>query len=584
MLSLKNFEIQTASDILDRGEKYFRNGNVTALEEEENGVWSAEVEGSDLYLVEIILKKNDEIKSYSCDCPYDGFCKHLVAVLYKLRNEIVNVSATQLKAARKDVFASLLTSITHNDYQNFVREYAKKNKTFKTEFELFFADKDERIDVEKKYTDLVTRLIKKYSVQGYVLYKSSFGLAKEIDKLLVLGDTYISKKNYRDAFALSKSVLKGMKETIAHCDDSSGSLGDSIENTIELIRTVTLAEDVAIILKEEVFEFLQLQLADKDYFDYGDYGYRLFSIFHDLAVQLNKAVVFQSFVDDQILKLTGKYDDYRREYFKMQLIEFLQQTGKLSDAESLVQQNMDIVEVRREVLNKAVENKNYAEAKKIIAEGIKIAESKSHPGTVNTWLKELLRIATIEKEIDVVRKYAKYFALSQWSVNSEYYTQWKKSFTPGEWKQTIENHISETIQQIIEDQKHKKNSFWQPSVHSSILSSLSPIFIYEKYWDRLLKLVQQENKLDTTLNYHQYLVKDYPNELLTIYIPALEDYGVKANSRSDYADLVRKMQKIIKDIPEGKKDVLDVAKRLRTRFSVKPRRPAMIEELDEILK
>ncbi len=584
MLSLKNFEKQAASDILERGVKYFRNGHVSDLEEEENGVWSAEVEGSDNYIVEVTLKDNDEIKSYRCDCPYQGFCKHVVAVLYKLQNEIVNVRTRQLKAARKNVFESLLTSITHNDYQNFVREYAKKNKTFKTEFELFFADKDERIDVEKKYTDLIDRLIKKHSTRGFIEYKSSFGLSKEIDKILAIGETYIAKKNYRDAFALSRSVLKCMKETIANCDDSSGNLGESIDNTVDLIEKIASADDVAIVLKEEVFEFLRMELVDKDYFDYGDYGYNLFSIFKDLAVQLNKAAIFQLFTNDQISKLTGKYDDYRREFFKMQLIEFLQETGKISDAESLVQQNMDIVEVRMDVLNKAIANKDYVEAKKLIAEGIKIAESKSHSGTVNEWMKELLRIATLEKDINVVRKYAKYFALSPWSVNNEYYNQWKKTFTTDEWKQTIENHISETIHKITEERKRSKNSIWQPSAYTSILSSLAPIYIQEKYWDRLLKLVQQENNLGTTLQYHQYLIKDYPNELLAIYIPALEDYGINANSRSEYADLVRKMQKIIKDIPNGKNDVLNIAKRLRDRFSIKPRRPAMIEELDILLK
>ena len=116
-----------------------------------------------------------------------------------------------------------------------------------------------------------------------------------------------------------------------------------------------------------------------------------------------------------------------------------------------------------------------------------------------------------------------------------------------------------------------------------MLQTLAPIYILEKYWDRLLALVQQVNNLNTTLEYHQQLLKDYPSELLAIYLPALEEYGVHANGRGEYADLVNKMKKIIKDIPEGERKILNIAKRLKERFSVKPRRPAMIEELDKIL-
>ena len=77
--------------------------------------------------------------------------------------------------------------------------------------------------------------------------------------------------------------------------------------------------------------------------------------------------------------------------------------------------------------------------------------------------------------------------------------------------------------------------------------------------------------------------KDYSQELLTLYISNLEEYGLSSNGRKDYIALVKIMKKIIKDIPESKKEVLGMAKRLKEKFSINPRRPAMIEELDKIL-
>lgn len=583
MLTLQNFDKQVNPTILQRGKQYYNNENVTSIEETGNGIWSAEVEGTEIYQVEVTVKANDEISDYSCDCLYDGgICKHVVAVLFTVQSEIKNARGKPKKDEKKDVFETLLQSVTNNDYQNFIRYYAAKNKNFKTEFELFFADRDSRIDVEKKYSELLQKLIQKYSSRGCIEYRASFGLSKEIDKLLGTGLGYVAKNNFRDAFALAKAVLKPMMEAIQNCDDSNGNLGGNIDSAIELLERIIDADTVAINIKEELFNFLLKELNEKIYFDYGDFGYHLFSLFQKLAVQLDKAAALLTFVDAQVLKLTGENDGYRKEYFQKSKIEFFQQTGKNDEAEKLVQQSMDIVEVRMEVINKTISKKDFATAKKLVAEGIKIAESKAHPGTVAQWEKELLRIAMLEKDTATIRHYTKHFSFDR-GFSVEYYQQWKNTFTAPEWKATIENYINETIQNVREEWNKNKHKSWRPASYPPLLQTLAPIYILEKYWDRLLALVQQVNNLNTTLEYHQQLLKDYPSELLAIYLPALEEYGVHANGRGEYTDLVNKMKNIIKDIPQGERKILNIAKRLKERFSVKPRRPAMIEELDKIL-
>ena len=72
-----------------------------------------------------------------------------------------------------------------------------------------------------------------------------------------------------------------------YCDDSNGDIGDSIENAVNLLETIAVSATAAIDLKEQVYAYLHVELNDKIYFDYGDFGYHLFSIFQGLAVQLN---------------------------------------------------------------------------------------------------------------------------------------------------------------------------------------------------------------------------------------------------------------------------------------------------------
>ena len=92
-MNLHNFERSFSSTILNRGRAYFRDGRVQFLEKasgESQEEWFALVEGrGDEYEVEIGLLANGHIAYHTCECPYDwgGPCKHIAAVLFKIREE-----------------------------------------------------------------------------------------------------------------------------------------------------------------------------------------------------------------------------------------------------------------------------------------------------------------------------------------------------------------------------------------------------------------------------------------------------------------------------------------------------------------
>ena len=140
------------------------------------------------------------------------------------------------------MFENLLGGVSLKETQDFIRLYAAKHKDFKTAFELFFADKDPRIDVEQKYTGLVNKLIKKHSDHGYIDYRSTSAFSREIDKLLADGKGYIQKQNFKDAFALAKAVLKPTMEAITDADDSNGSMSGSISGAITLLEHIADAD------------------------------------------------------------------------------------------------------------------------------------------------------------------------------------------------------------------------------------------------------------------------------------------------------------------------------------------------------
>src|SRR5947207_9565876 len=118
MLTLSNFEKQINDTVLKRGKNYYEQGMVVELEESADNLWQAEITGSDTYAVEIAILNNKKkvIDDYSCTCPFEGIiCKHVVAVLLAIREEIKNASPGSAAANKKTVFADLLKKIGLNE-------------------------------------------------------------------------------------------------------------------------------------------------------------------------------------------------------------------------------------------------------------------------------------------------------------------------------------------------------------------------------------------------------------------------------------------------------------------------------------
>ena len=71
--------------IAERGLLYFQQGKVRDVQKTSAGRYRAEVCGSGNYSVWLKLDSDLYIKDGGCDCPYDGACKHMVALWYAVR-------------------------------------------------------------------------------------------------------------------------------------------------------------------------------------------------------------------------------------------------------------------------------------------------------------------------------------------------------------------------------------------------------------------------------------------------------------------------------------------------------------------
>lgn len=345
-------------------------------------------------------------------------------------------------------FDKLLQKISIDEYRAFIRHYATHDPDFRTAFEIHFAAKDENADVTGKYTKLIRRIISQYSDRGFVDYRSSFALSQEIDNLLRASHDMVHKSNFRDGFIIARVTLREMIKVITCCDDSAGCIGGSVGGAIQLIDTISSADHAAPALREEIFSFLENELHDRVYFDYGDFGYGLFSIYRSLAANLGKEESFLAFIQKQISQIpSDAYSDYEKEFLIKQKIKFFGETKQLEKARQLMDQHLDIVELRKEEVDRVLGENDVEQAKTLIREGIRIAERKDHPGTVAQWEKELWRVAELENDVSTIRHYAKHFAFDR-GFSKEAYDKWKSTYPADEWELVIEQYIQEKTTEI----------------------------------------------------------------------------------------------------------------------------------------
>lgn len=416
-MTLLNFEDCIEPKILKRGAEYFQNGNIKFIEEIKKNFWVVDVLGSDDYQVEIHLTVKNEIKSCECTCPYDDTeCKHIAAALYAIQEyktlEVIpEKSVKTTRKAKKMSFDTLLEKITLKEYQDFIKHYSKEDKNFKDAFELHFAEKDNTFDFEKKYTDLIIKIIKSHTSRGYIDYYASNKLGKELRKYTSTVQQYFSSHNYRDAFILSKVMISNICPVFEYCDDSNGYVRGGVEEVLQLMSQL-IETPVSLEFKETIASFIREELQKPIYFNYGDFGYTMTNMYAQLTKNIHKPNDFIQFIDAKIQQ--AKSYDYDRNFFVSQKILFLKKIGKDKEVQQLIQQNLEVPEIRAIAINTCIKEGEYEKAKKLLKEGIEIAEKKSHPGTVSQWEKKLLEIAVLEKDILMTR-----FFLEKWHLPAE---------------------------------------------------------------------------------------------------------------------------------------------------------------------
>jgi len=530
--------------------------------------WTAEVEGSDLYSVEIELNDN-EIVSWECDCPYDygDICKHIVALLLYIKDNKskhpVNIEippsptlspAPSSPSQEQEQLTEILKQTDKKELTSFLSQYAGKHPDFYQALVSGLHPKKRaktQTDYEKEIKKCFIYSHNEYSMApcdgGTVAYK----LERYIEKAKSL-----MKLNCREeAISILLHIIREIGESYEGCDDYDGDLGCVCQEAAELIAEMIeagLPDDLLKGLTDEIGKLIK----NSNYDNYGlaDLNELLLSISSKISDTNTVINIF-----DEALK--REPDSFRTSSLVMSKIELLENTGKQEEEERVISHYLYLPEIRKIRLKKHISDKQYEKALAIIDEVISIAKDKGHSGTVADWKDEKLSVYRFmdnkEKVIDVAedlffngRESMKYYHILKAVIPSE------------KWASYLDDVLLKSGEQMRELGGHV----------------LALIYITEEYWDRLMDYVEknvQLGKYSSLGNYESYLKPRYPERMLALYSSQIADYAAKNMGRDHYKYVAGVLKKM-KQYPDGTK----VADRLLDHFkSVYSNRRAMMEEL-----
>ncbi|MGD8780304.1 MAG: SWIM zinc finger family protein [Ignavibacteria bacterium] len=534
-MTLKNFEDNISPVILERGYSYFVNNHITSLEEEDTGLWLAEVEGTDTYFVTIETESN-KINNWDCDCPFEGeVCKHVAAVLYAIaESESLKKETVKSKGSKKKKTKNvemIFNKVTKEDLKEFILSQFKKNRELKNRFIAYFAEHINE-NAEDKYKTIVKNVIKaSEDSSGFIGYYSASSLTNDLEAILNKAQMLLEERNLVESLAICKSVIEELPSLEECMDDSDGGLYGLTEYAFDIFSQIAVKAPPE--LKDILFQYC-IDSYTHGNFNGTDFSEEFLCVLPDLISLEEQEQQFFKIINDQIeMEKDEPYSDYRITRLIQIKVNFLKNSNRKEEAWKLVEDNKQYPEFMVLLVDEAVKRKDFIKAVELCFEGIKIAQEKRHPGTISDWNERLLTIYETTNNIVEIRKMAKKLFFEK-HFSMKYYKKLRSTYKKEEWGKICES--------IIEKIKGKDKSGSYYDAHT-----LAEIFVIENYKERLLKLLQLNSKrIGFVDEYAKHIKKEYPEKLILLYEEGIKKHAENTgrNFYNEVAHYLKNLQKI----------------------------------------
>jgi uncharacterized Zn finger protein len=560
-LTLANFKKVLPQTILTRGREYYKSGNVSDLNLDDEDLWVAQVSGTEEYEVQI-ERHGDELIT-SCTCPYDlgDYCKHVAAVLYAIEDSYPEYfggkkprKPGKKKETRADKLQNALKQASEANLRDFLSELGMKDRNIYNQIMLKYGRGQSKEGYEKMVRDALRVGRAEY---GMIDYRGAKTAAKTLREFILRADEQLEQGEPETALLMYQTVMENVIDVIPMSDDSSGELGACISLALEKLEQC--AGHLSQPHRQALLTYVLNQAKRRELSGF-DWRWDLLEIATDLVTTPGDRAELMKILDEidnegrqSFFGLVSTFNAGRTADIRLKLIERLD--GEQA-ANAFIQANTHLPHFKALIINRHVQKGEFAEAKKLINAAIEDANKQRLPGLAANYRAGLLEIAKQEQDTPMIIKLAREFLLQR--PAEEYYTLLKKTVASNEWPAFVEGLIKDT-----------PNTYFATEFSAWL-------FAKEGMWDRLLGLIKSDSAW-LAEHYHAELEKRFPDAMAEHY-ESFALYAVEGSANRDgykkAAEYLRRMKKLGQTTRADK-----LISELRRTY---PKRRALLEELDQV--
>ncbi len=574
-MNLHNFDSCLDKKILARGIDYYKNNQVTSIKETDDNIYEAEVEGNDLYLVEVDLDEQGNIVYTECDCPYvlGEYCKHQAAVFFALRDiknnsshanslsctdhpdeETLPKPAIAKKSKAPDI-KKILSGRTKDELIEFLLAVASEHEEIKQLIELNFVDENDENEISRSITLIRTYIEKNSDRDGFVVCEDTDEAMKGAYLVLEKASSALGKNKTMHALELAFCVIREMIDLLQYADDSDGTIGCVIQDCFDFIDEIIEDKELSPVDEENIFNKLLKETSDKRYKDSNDWQLELLGS----CAMLAGTPALRDKLENQMASMVKneKEDSWSSNYFaeRINLIRYhmIEQHDGSKKAQEFIKQNLQYSEFREMAIESAMRKKDYDAVIKLTLDGEE--QDKDKPGLVNRWKEYRYKAFQLSGRLDEQRAIAMDFILDG---SIKYYTELKQTYNASEWPAVYPKIIF-----LLEERKKTYQNIY------------TTILIEEGEKQKLLEHVQTRPTM--LEDFYKQLVPEYQDEVYALFVQYIEQSAARAGNRKDY----QRVCAIIRNLKKagGKEQALEIKKKLYFQYAT---RPAFRDELSKV--
>ena len=553
-MDLDDIEKEIDAVILSCGREYLQRGLVRTLTNLSGGDFVAKVQGSDLYTVLVKLDvPTNAVLSLDCSCPYDAqICKHGVAVLLLMREERTDKPQTLLSPQ-----APLKRRLENQSKENLVKllvSLASESEVIARRIEMAVFEGDAEAWVRESRLLIRSYIEDHADRHGFVEYGD---VDKAVDGARLVLEQARDAKEGSLALTLSFCVLEEMLDLLQSADDSSGTIGGVIEESLECVGEVLSAVDSGSEWEvERYFGMLVAESADRRFHGWSDWQLRLLGWALGLATTPEQKALW----DQQVVAIATyhKKESWSFDYFgeqtaMMQYHWLIQHEGEMP-AREFLQNHLRYASFRELAIGEALQVGRYDEGLDLAREGE--IQDRDLRGRVLKWKSLAYEVARASGRLDLQRKTGRELVEAG---DYDYYPLLKATYSSDEWR----------------------------SVYPDILRSLEKSRPYERVYTRILVEEQEFEKLLAYVSLRPERIEEFYRVLMPRFRPAvirlfeahIQETAGQSTTRRAYQNVCRLIQMLQQ--AGGEPEASQIAATLLTRYTNKP---AFREELKRVIR